>query len=348
MSSVRILNLKKKFGSSLAVSDFSLEVNHGELVAFLGPSGCGKTTTLRMIAGFIEPTAGDIIINDKNVTNVPVHKRNTGMVFQKYALFPHMTVSENVAFGLKMRKVNNKEATEKINNVLSMVQLENFSDRYPRQLSGGQQQRVALARALVIEPEVFLLDEPLSNLDAKLRVEVREQIRTLQKNLSLTTIFVTHDQEEAMAIADRIAIMNDGKIQQIGTPKELYEQPANYFVANFLGRMNFLSGKTENKKFISELGINLPLVEGQKISRVGVRPENTLISNQEIDGEINIPAVVKSVSYLGPVIDIKCQLSDGSYFNSTLADKGSDLYNKLITDKKVWINLHRENLINFE
>ena len=195
MAKVSLLNLRKQFGSAVAVSDFSLDIDDGELVAFLGPSGCGKTTTLRMIAGFIDPTAGRILIGDTDVTTLPVHKRNTGMVFQRYALFPHMTVAHNVSFGLEMRKIDAVERDRRINLALDMVRMSEYRDRYPRQLSGGQQQRVAIARALAIEPKVFLLDEPLSNLDAKLRVEVREEIRALQQRLGLTTVFVTHDQE---------------------------------------------------------------------------------------------------------------------------------------------------------
>ncbi|MGE8635571.1 MAG: ABC transporter ATP-binding protein, partial [Achromobacter piechaudii] len=243
MAKVSIENIRKQFGAAVAVSDFSLEIAEGELVTFLGPSGCGKTTTLRMIAGFITPTSGRIRIGDTDVTRLPVHKRDTGMVFQRYALFPHMTVAENVAFGLEMHKVPKSERDAKIRRVLDMVRMTELRDRYPRQLSGGQQQRVAIARALAIEPKVFLLDEPLSNLDAKLRLEVREEIRSLQQRLGLTTVFVTHDQEEALAIADRMAIMHDGIVQQVGAPSTLYERPANLFVADFLGKMNVFTGK---------------------------------------------------------------------------------------------------------
>ena len=243
MAKVSIENIRKQFGAAVAVSDFSLEIAEGELVAFLGPSGCGKTTTLRMIAGFITPTAGRIRIGETDVTRLPVHKRDTGMVFQRYALFPHMTVAENVAFGLEMHKVPKADRDDKIRRVLDMVRMSELRDRYPRQLSGGQQQRVAIARALAIEPKVFLLDEPLSNLDAKLRVEVREEIRSLQQRLGLTTIFVTHDQEEAMVMADRMAIMHDGIVQQSRHPDTLYDRPANLFVAGFLGKMNVFKGR---------------------------------------------------------------------------------------------------------
>ena len=208
MANVSLINLKKQFDKSVAVADFSLEIEDGELVTFLGPSGCGKTTTLRMIAGFVAPTQGKVLIGGEDVTQVPPYKRNTGMVFQRYALFPHMTVSENIAFGLEMHKVPRAELEQRVKAALDMVQMTGFKDRYPRQLSGGQQQRVAIARALAIQPKVFLLDEPLSNLDAKLRQEVREEIRSLQQALGLTTVFVTHDQEEALAICDRMVIMH--------------------------------------------------------------------------------------------------------------------------------------------
>ena len=215
MANVSLINLKKQFDKSVAVADFSLEIEDGELVTFLGPSGCGKTTTLRMIAGFVAPTQGKVLIGGEDVTQVPPYKRNTGMVFQRYALFPHMTVSENIAFGLEMHKVPRAELEQRVKAALDMVQMTGFKDRYPRQLSGGQQQRVAIARALAIQPKVFLLDEPLSNLDAKLRQEVREEIRSLQQALGLTTVFVTHDQEEALAICDRMVIMHEGIVQQL-------------------------------------------------------------------------------------------------------------------------------------
>src|SRR5918998_2311126 len=217
MSEVVLTRVGKQYGNVAAVRDFSFTVQQGEFVALLGPSGCGKTTTLRMIAGFIPVTSGRITIGAKDVTHVPPHRRNTGMVFQGYALFPHMTVAQNVAFGLEMRKVPKAEAASRVEEALRLVRLEGYGERYPRQLSGRQQQRVAQARALVVQPEVFLLDEPLSNLDAKLRHDVRIEIRQLQRKLGLTTVFVTHDQEEALTVADRLIVMNKGEIEQIGT-----------------------------------------------------------------------------------------------------------------------------------
>lgn len=323
MANVSLINLKKQFGKSLAVSDFSLEIADGELVAFLGPSGCGKTTTLRMIAGFLDPSAGRILIGQDDVTDVPVHKRNTGMVFQRYALFPHMTVAHNVSFGLEMRKIPVAERERRINVALDMVRLTEFKDRYPRQLSGGQQQRVAIARALAIEPKVFLLDEPLSNLDAKLRLEVREDIRALQQRLGLTTIFVTHDQEEALAISDRMAIMHDGKVQQVGTPQELYEKPDNLFVADFLGKMNFFSGQQAGEgQFKTQEGLRLKVaaVAADTVT-IGVRPERiTLSSEPAFDN--SVPVTLRSCAFLGSHIDVvlagagqqrlSCQLSNNA------------------------------------
>jgi len=315
MAKISIRNLKKQFGTSVAVSDFSLDIDDGEMVAFLGPSGCGKTTTLRMVAGFIEPTAGSIEIGGQDVTRVPPHKRNAGMVFQRYALFPHMTIAENVAFGLEMHKVPKPERAVRVKKVLDMVRLHAYAERYPRQLSGGQQQRVAIARALAIQPEVFLLDEPLSNLDAKLRVEVREEIRALQQRLGLTTIFVTHDQEEALTIADRLAIMHDGRIQQVGTAADLYERPHNRFVADFLGKMNFFDGALmANGNFSTLAGTELPVgVVTGNANAVGVRPER--ITLEPLTGNLHarcgIPVTISSLVYMGALIEIRARTVHG-------------------------------------
>ena len=313
MAKVSLDRLKKQFGGAVAVSDFSLEISDGELVAFLGPSGCGKTTTLRMIAGFVEPTAGTVHIGDTDVTLLPAHKRNTGMVFQRYALFPHMTVAQNVSFGLEMYKVPAAERAGRIRAALDMVRMSQLGDRYPRQLSGGQQQRVAIARALAIEPKVFLLDEPLSNLDAKLRGEVREEIRALQQRLGLTTVFVTHDQEEALAIADRMAIMHDGKVQQVGAPQELYEQPANLFVADFLGKMNFFTGGMDgDSAFVTSVGMRVAVAHPLAgATHLGVRPERTRLSAQPAPGNA-LPGAVESAVYLGSQIEVKVKLDSGA------------------------------------
>ncbi len=336
MAKVSMAGLKKTFGSAVAVSDFSLDIEDGELVAFLGPSGCGKTTTLRMIAGFIEPTAGTIHIGDEDVTQMPVHKRNTGMVFQRYALFPHMTVSENVLFGLEMHKVAAAERDRRMREALDMVRMSQFRDRYPRQLSGGQQQRVAIARALAIQPKVFLLDEPLSNLDAKLRGEVREEIRTLQRNLGLTTIFVTHDQEEALAIADRMAIMYNGKVQQIGSPEGLYEKPANLFVADFLGKMNFFDGRIQSAgRFVTGSQREIFIEDEERdTTRIGVRPERVILST-EPKGENALIGTIDSVVYLGSVIDVRILLDTGESVSSQVSNLGDGHERKLAQGARV-------------
>src|SRR5665648_2954 len=234
-------------GEVTAVHNVSLEINKGELVTLLGPSGCGKTTTLRMIAGFEFPNEGKIILDGKEINSLPPHNRDMSMVFQSYAIFPHLTVYENVAYGLNVQRLNKKIISERVNQVLDLVHLEGLGDRPPGQLSGGQQQRVALARALVMEPKVLLMDEPLSNLDAKLREEMRTEIRLRQQQLSITSVYVTHDQIEAMTLSDRIVVMNQGIIEQIGTPVEVYRFPISRFVADFIGRANFVDGIVLNQ-----------------------------------------------------------------------------------------------------
>ena len=259
MSSIVLENLTKYFQSSCALERINLEVRSGELITLLGPSGCGKTTTLRLLAGFISPDEGKIIVNERVISapknSLPPEKRNMSMIFQSYAIWPHLTVFENVAFGLRLRKIGKQELRERVSKALSLVHLERLAHRYPAELSGGQQQRVALARAVVVEPKILLLDEPLSNLDASLREEMRNEILTLHQQLKLTTVYVTHDRREALALADRVVVMAGGKIQQVGTPEEIYEQPATEFVANFIGRCNLLSGKmvTPNSVEVNDL-----------------------------------------------------------------------------------------------
>jgi ABC-type Fe3+/spermidine/putrescine transport system ATPase subunit len=243
LSRLRLLNLSKRFDEHQAVERVTLDVEPGELVTLLGPSGCGKTTTLRMIAGFLSPDLGEIRFNDRLMNNVPPQQRNTAMVFQSYALFPHMTVEENVRFGLKMRRVAESEQARRVAEAMAMVNLSGLEKRRPAQLSGGQQQRVALARAVVTQPDILLFDEPLSNLDAKLREKVRLEIRELQQRLGITTVYVTHDQAEALTISDRIVVMNQGKIEQIGSPDEIYHRPTSSFVADFLGQANIIEGR---------------------------------------------------------------------------------------------------------
>ncbi len=262
MAEVRLVEVTKRFGPSLAVDRVSLSVAQGSFTTLLGPSGCGKTTTLRMVAGFYAPDAGDIFIGQVRVNDLPPHRRQTAMVFQEYALFPHMTVHENVAYGLRRRGVPEAYLRSRVEATLGLVGLTGVERKFPAQLSGGQQQRVALARALVVEPEVLLLDEPLSNLDAKLRVRVRAEIRQLQQHLGKTTLYVTHDQEEALAISDRIAVMDQGRILQIGTPQEIYHRPTHPFVAEFVGLTNFLEAEVVAGGRVRAAGLEL-IVNGE-------------------------------------------------------------------------------------
>lgn len=240
---IRIDKVKKVFGRDTIIENLSLDIRPGEFFTLLGPSGCGKTTLLRMLIGFNSIEEGNIYVAEKRVNDIPTNHRNMGMVFQNYAIFPHLSVKDNVAFGLKMRKIPAAEREKKVDEILKLVRIDHLKDRMPTQLSGGQQQRVALARAIVIHPEVLLMDEPLSNLDAKLRVEMRNVIKKIQQQIGITTVYVTHDQEEALAVSDRIAVMDHGEIQQVGTPREIYRRPANRFVATFIGQSNLLTGE---------------------------------------------------------------------------------------------------------
>jgi len=302
MASLSVEKLTKRFGTSLAVDGLDLSVREGELVALLGPSGCGKTTTLRMVAGFLPPTSGRVLFDQEDVTDLPAYRRSTGMVFQSYALFPHMTAAQNVGFGLEMRGHGAVERQAKVEGALKLVRLSHLAGRLPRELSGGQQQRVALARALVINPKLFLLDEPLSNLDAKLRAEVRIEIRALQQRLGLTTLLVTHDREEALTMADRLVVMDGGRVRQIGSPRELYDEPQDAFVADFVGRCNILSGRRENAtQFRTEGGLVLAVDtapnESKNATAFALRPERISIS-PGANGDIHGP--VLAVTYLGP------------------------------------------------
>src|SRR5216684_2110905 len=242
---VRLERLSKEYNRAIAVDDVSLTIEPGNMIALLGPSGCGKTTCLRMIAGLIRPTSGDVFVNNAKMTNVPVHRRNIGMLFQNYALFPHLTVEQNIGFGLEMRGIAKADAAKKVADALNLVQLSSFGRRYPAQLSGGQQQRVALGRALVIEPAMLLLDEPLGALDKGLRESMQVELRALQRRLGVTTVMVTHDQDEALTMADRIVVMREGRLEQVGTATDIYQRPASRFVATFLGASNLFDGKVE-------------------------------------------------------------------------------------------------------
>ena len=259
------------FGTVRALDGFSIDIAAGELLAMLGPSGCGKTTALRILAGFESPSSGQVLVDGQDIRAVPAQKRNMGMVFQSYSLFPNMTVLENVAFGLRLRKVSGSERKAKAMSLLEMVELADRADRYPHQLSGGQQQRVALARALAIEPRVLLLDEPLSALDAKVRLQLRDQIRALQRRLAITTVFVTHDQDEALSMADRVAVMRGGKLEQVATPAELYDEPQTPFVAEFVGTMNRLPGKLVGPGRVAVLGREVAARGPVAVGRAGTR-----------------------------------------------------------------------------
>jgi putative spermidine/putrescine transport system ATP-binding protein len=312
MADLSLNGLSKHYGDFYAVREVSLTIADGEFLVLLGPSGCGKTTTLRMVAGFIEPSAGHVRLAGQDVTLLPPWRRNAGMVFQSYALFPHMTVAQNVAFGLEMRKLSRADIDRRVEETLALVRLGGYGGRLPRQLSGGQQQRVALARALAIRPDVLLLDEPLSNLDAKLRQEVRVEIRELQRQLGLTTVMVTHDQEEALTMADRLVVMNEGAVRQVGSQRDLYERPADRFVAGFVGRTTFLAGTVEAPgRFRSNGGLALACAGGNPGHAVlSLRPERIEIGLQPRSGLDNsLSGTVEFVSYLGALIDIHVRLS---------------------------------------
>jgi putative spermidine/putrescine transport system ATP-binding protein len=317
MSYIQFSAIEKRYGSAHAVSDFNLTVAKGEMVALLGPSGCGKTTTLRMLAGFVPASGGRITLGGRDITALPAHQRNIGMVFQGYALFPHMTVAKNVAFGLEMRRMSPAETHRRVHQALARVQLADFAERLPRQLSGGQQQRVALARAMAINPDVLLLDEPLSALDARLRHEVRAEIRQLQQELGLTTLIVTHDQDEALSMADRLVVMSRGRIEQIGTPSQLYEQPANRFVAEFMGKSNFLEGQCEGDAgFRTRSGALLGFASEapERASCLSFRPERARILPQgtPVASDTNaLDAQLELFTYLGPVVECRLRLTSG-------------------------------------
>jgi len=315
MAEVKIKNLVKKFDEVAAVDRISLAVASGEFLSLVGPSGCGKTTTLNLIAGFISPDAGEISIDDEPINDVPIHKRKLGMVFQSYALFPHMTIMDNIAFGLRMQKLNRPAIVSEVGKVLELVRLPGVENRYPRQLSGGQQQRIALARALVIHPKVLLLDEPLSNLDAKLRREMRIELKDIQKAVGITAIFVTHDQEEALSLSDRLAVMNKGRLEQVGTPLEIYESPKNEFVSSFIGETNILQAtivEMKEKDLVLDIQEERPLIIPRPADmkyhvndrlRISIRPEKLCFSSVSNDparrpGQ-RLPGVVDHAVFLG-------------------------------------------------
>ena len=316
MSFLTLSAVRKQYGASVAVEEVSLQIERGEFISFLGPSGCGKTTTLRMVAGFEQPSAGAIALGGADITRLPPNRRNVGMVFQSYALFPNMTVAQNIAFGLRLRRVERAAAERRVAELLRLIHLPDLGARYPQQLSGGQQQRVALARALAIEPQVLLLDEPLSALDAKIRVALRAEIRAIQRELGITTIYVTHDQEEALALSDRIVVMNRGRVEQVGAPFQIYNFPQTPFVAAFVGTLNVLKGR------LVDPASGRVAVDGQELTAaraagaraagapitLALRPEVVTLDAE--GGPNRLRGTVEEVTFLGALVQVRARLDE--------------------------------------
>jgi iron(III) transport system ATP-binding protein len=312
---VDLRSISKHYPGATALDDVTLTIGHGEFFTLLGPSGCGKTTLLRTIAGFNQPDTGEILFDDMRIDTVPAHQRNIGMVYQDYAIFPHKSVADNVAFGLEMRGVPKPEMTDRVANALAVVQLDRLGARMPHELSGGQQQRVALARAMVINPRILLMDEPLSNLDAKLRLELRDDIRDLQRSLGITTIYVTHDQEEALVISDRICVMQAGKVHQVASPREVYSRPATLFVGSFVGAMNVLADRpvgADGAVTIGTTTVALPALAGRAHATLGLRPEDLDVGESARDGAFNVDATIEKVTYAGSEAFYRMACADGS------------------------------------
>jgi iron(III) transport system ATP-binding protein len=356
MPDLRLMNLGKQFGRTMAVENLDLAIHDGEIMTLLGPSGCGKTTTLRCIAGLLKPDEGEIYLGEKRITDLPPEKRGVGLVFQNYALWPHMTVFQNLGFGLQLKGVSREKARKRIDDALAMVRLSGFEERYPRQLSGGQQQRVALARALVIEPSLLLLDEPLSNLDAQLREEMRFEIRELQKKLGVTSVYVTHDQAEALVLSDRIAILHQGQLVQVGTPEEIYNRPGNKFVAGFIGLTSFIEGtvtrfedggvyaivETQDELSIRARAAGLAL--NQKVT-LAIRPEHMEVCDENAlppSPPVNLfQGKVLRGAYLGDIIDYRIQVGNWTLRAHTPTDKsltpGQVVWLAFAPDRVTWI-----------
>lgn len=327
MSFVELQNINLSYDKNRNIlKDLNLSIEKGELVSLLGPSGCGKTTTLRIVAGLINPDSGNFIVDNEDLTKVPVHKRNFGMVFQSYALFPHMTVFENVAFGLKTRKVDKNTIKEKVEKILEITDLSQYSDRLPKQMSGGQRQRVALARALVVEPKLLLLDEPLSNLDAKLRISMRTQIKKIQRKLGITTIFVTHDQEECFSISDKVAVMNNGNIEQYDTPENIYKYPKTEFVARFIGFDNFIKVKKDEQFYTDNFGnkYEVDYKDNRDEAVATIRPDDIEISSEKLDRNV-IEGIVDVRTFLGDSYQYEVNTAVGKI---NVNNKSETLYNQ--------------------
>ena len=311
MSFLSLSHLEKTFGTNRVVKDFNLSVEKGEFISLLGPSGCGKTTVLRMVAGFETPTSGGIVIDGQEVTGLKPNQRNIGMMFQAYALFPNMTVAENVAFGLKVKGVAKDRRDARVEEMLRLIGLPEMGGRYPFQLSGGQQQRVALARALAPSPRVLLLDEPLSALDAKVRVSLRNEIREIQRELGITTIFVTHDQEEALSMSDRVVVMNGGIAEQVGAPFEVYNRPSTRFVATFVGTLNVFDGAVTGPQSVTLAGVPVTLAEPVEAGKgatvaLALRPEAVQLGRVE-GADVVLPATIEGVEFLGSIIRVRAR-----------------------------------------
>jgi iron(III) transport system ATP-binding protein len=347
VASVELRGLTKRYGPLAVVDAVSLKIEHGLLVCLLGPSGCGKTTTLRLIAGFVEPSEGEIAVGGKVVSSpartLPPENRNMSMIFQSYALWPHMTVADNVAYGLTLRRMKRAEIGKRVGNILATTRLSSLADRYPGELSGGQQQRVALARALIVEPETLLLDEPLSNLDANLREEMRFEVRRLHDEYRYTTVYVTHDQSEAMTTADLIAVMNLGKIEQLGSPEDIYDRPRSEFVARFIGAANILKGKALDRDHVSVAGVPLRCVGGSLTpgsdTAISVRQhEARLTTAPPAGGSDNmLPGTVTRNVFLGNSRDYMVELADGTQLRAVTPPHES-----IPQGAKVWIYLPSE------
>ncbi|MDD5466454.1 MAG: ABC transporter ATP-binding protein [Anaerolineales bacterium] len=324
MAFLDINNVSKLFGKTEAVTDFDLQIEKGELVSFLGPSGCGKTTTLRMVAGFEIPSTGTIVIDGEDVTNKPPNQRPVGMVFQAYALFPNMTVAGNIGFGMKIAKKPPEETKRRVDEMLDLIHMAGFGDRYPHQLSGGQQQRVALARALALHPRVLLLDEPLSALDAKIRVSLRGEIRAIQQKLGITTVYVTHDQEEALSLSDRVVVMNNAQIEQVGPPFEIYNFPKTEFVAQFVGTLNaFMAEVVDAKSGILRLenqNIQAPEAlsgrnNGDKVN-IAIRPERLSFASEQKKANL-IQGTIESITFLGSIVRVQVRVGQSLFYMDT-------------------------------
>jgi putative spermidine/putrescine transport system ATP-binding protein len=324
MTHLALTDISKVYAGTTVVHDFNLEVNKGEFVSFLGPSGCGKTTTLRMIAGFEIPTTGRVMLDDADITNKAPNQRNVGMVFQAYALFPNMTVAQNIGFGMQIHKESKEAIKQRVEEMLALIHLETKGDSFPSQLSGGQQQRVALARALANRPQVLLLDEPLSALDAKIRVSLRQEIRSIQKKLGITAIYVTHDQEEALSISDRIVVMSGGKMEQLGTPFQIYNFPETAFVANFVGTLNTVKAEVVDpaKKLLRIDGVQLEAAEGMDDCRPGdevtlaIRPER--INFASVERKANVfDCTIENITFLGSIVRIQVLAGNNKFFLDT-------------------------------